>query len=60
MLQVLSPSVVVDEDVIEENKDRVHESLKCSRGVGETKWHDQELKMAMVSSECSLFKYPHG
>jgi hypothetical protein len=64
MLQVLSPRVAVDEDVIEENKDkfpkkwpqhRVHESLKCSRSVRETKWHDQELKMAMMSSECSLF-----
>ena len=63
MLKMCSPSATVDEDVIEENKDKFSEiwfeevvlkALKSRWGVTKTKWHDQEFIMAFMSLEGSL------
>ena len=63
MLKMCSPSATIDEDVIEEDKDKfpeiwlenvVHKALKSRGGITKTKWHDQELIMAFMSSESSL------
>ena len=63
MLKMCCPSATVDEDVIEENKDKfseiwfeevVHKALKSRWGITKTEWHDQELIMAFMSSESSL------
>jgi len=66
MLKVCSPSVTVDENVIEENKDKfseiwfeevVHKAMKSRWSVTKTEWHDQELIMAFMSSESSLWNF---
>jgi len=57
------PGVTVDENVIKENKDKfyeiwfeklVHKALKSGWGITKTEWNDQELIMAIMSSESSL------
>ena len=64
MLKMCGPSATIDEDVIEEDKDKfpkiwfekvVHKALKGRWGITKTEWHDQELIMAFMSSECSLW-----
>jgi len=64
MLKMCDPSATVDEDVIKEKKDKfseiwfeqvVHKSLKSGWGITKTEWHDQELIMAFMSSESSLW-----
>ena len=64
MVKMCGPGATVDEDVIEENKDKfseiwleqvVHKALKSGWGIIKTKWHDQELIMAFMSSESSLW-----
>jgi len=64
MLKMCGPSATVDDDVIEENKDKfseiwfeevVHKSLKSRWGITKTEWRDQELIMAFMSSESSLW-----
>ena len=63
MLKMCRPSATIDEDVIEEDKDKfpeiwfenvIHKALKSRGGITKTKWHDQELIMAFMSSESSL------
>jgi len=64
MLKMCSPGVIVDEDVIKENKDKfseiwfeqvVHKALKSGWGITKTEWHDQELIMAFMSLKSSLW-----
>ena len=64
MLRMCGPSATIDEDVIEEDKDKfpeiwfenvVHKALKSTGGITKTEWHDQELIMAFMSSESSLW-----
>ena len=64
MLKMCSPSATIDEDVIEEDQDKfpeirfknvIHKAMKSRRGITKTKWHDQELIMAFMSSESSLW-----
>ena len=47
----------VNKHIIKKNKDKftqifmkslVHQTLKCSRGIGEAKGHDQEFIMSLV------------
>jgi len=61
--QVLGPGVAVDEDVVEENKDKatqeraqhlIHESLEHRRCIGQPDWHDQELVEALMHAERGL------
>ena len=63
MLKMCGPGVTVDENVIKENKDKfyeiwfeklVHKALKSGWGITKTEWNDQELIMAIMSSESSL------
>ena len=63
MLKMCRPSATIDEDVIEEDKDKfselwfeevIHKALKSIGGITETKWHDEELIMAFMSSESCL------
>src|ERR1700722_11863187 len=63
MLKMCFPSATIDEDVIEEEKDKfpeiwfenvVHKALKSRGGITKTKWHDQEFIVAFMSSESSL------
>ena len=63
MLKRCRPSATIDEDVIEEDKDKfseiwfeevIHKALKSRGGITETKWHDQELIMAFMSSESRI------
>ena len=64
MLKMCRPSATIDEDVIEEDKENfseiwfeevIHKALKSRGGITKTKWHDQELIMAFMSSESSLW-----
>ena len=64
MMKMCGPSATIDEDVIEENKDKfyeiwfvqvVHKALKSRSGITKTEWHDQKLIMAFMSSESSLW-----
>lgn len=32
----------------------VHQRLECGWGIGETKWHNQKLKMTMMNLKCSF------
>ena len=57
------PGATIDENVIEEDQDKlseiwfedvIHKTLESRRGIAETKWHDQELIMAFMSSESRL------
>lgn len=57
MRNMLLHRATVNEDVIQENQHElpkewleygIHKTLERSRGVGESKWHDAELKMTMV------------
>jgi hypothetical protein len=63
MHKVVIPSVVVNEDVIKENQDKIlkarfqsfiHESLEGGWGIEKAKRHDQEFIMSFMSSEGSL------
>ena len=63
MLKMCGLGAAVDEDVIKENKEKfyeiwfekvVHDALKSRWGIKKTKWHDQELIMAFMSSESSF------
>jgi hypothetical protein len=63
MLKMCRPSATIDEDVVEEDQDKfseiwsaevIHKALKSRGGITETKWHDQELIMAFMSSESCL------
>jgi hypothetical protein len=38
----------------ERMKDMIHETLKSGGGITETKGHDQELIVALMSVKCSL------
>ena len=64
MLKMCGPSATIDEDVIEEDKDKfpeiwfekvVHKALKGRWGIKKTEWHGKELIMAFMSSESSLW-----
>jgi len=64
MLKMCGPSATIDEDAIEEDKYKfpeiwfekvVHKALKSRWGITKTEWHDQELIMAFMSSESSLW-----
>ena len=64
MLKMCGPGATVDEDVIKENKDKfseiwfeqvVHKALKSAWGITNIEWHDQELIMAFMSLESSLW-----
>ena len=64
MLKMYGLGATVDEDVIKENNDKfseiwfekvVHKALKSGWGITKTEWHDQELIMAFMSSESSLW-----
>ena len=63
MLKMCRPGATIDENVIEEDQDKfseiwfedvIHKTLESRRGIAETKWHDQELIMAFMSSESRL------
>jgi hypothetical protein len=56
-------SFVIDENIIKENQenmmeermeDMIHETLKSGGSIIEAKWNNQELIVALMSSECSL------
>jgi hypothetical protein len=60
---MLIPCLVVDQYIVEEyqkvlsqlsSKDMVHARLENGWCVGQSKWHDQELKMSEMASECCL------
>ncbi len=64
MLKMFRPGATIDENVIEEDQDKfseiwfedvIHKTLESRRGIAETKWHDQELIMAFMSSENNLW-----
>jgi hypothetical protein len=38
----------------EKTKDMIHKALKSGGGITETKGHDQELIVALLSVKCSL------
>ena len=63
MQQVLGPCVVVDQYVIkkyeyefaqERFQYRIHQCLKCGRGICQTERHDQKLEQALMSVESRL------
>jgi len=63
MSKVSVPCYVIDANVIEKVQDKfseirfqkvVHEALESEWGITETKWHDQELIMAFMSSKGCL------
>ena len=63
MCQILIPCLVVDQYIIEEyhkvfpqlpSEDVVHARLESGRCVGQSKQHDQDLKVSEMASECCL------
>jgi hypothetical protein len=63
MCQMLVPGLAVDQYVVEEyqdvfpqlsSEDMVHARLEGGWCIGQSKWHDQELKMSEMASECCL------
>lgn len=63
MLQIIIPSLAIDQDIIEENEHRlpqlfvknlIHECLKCQRCIIEVERHNEELVMPFVSAERRL------
>ena len=60
MLEMLSPSFIIDEDIIKEDHNEVsqvglkyyiHQFLEHGRGIYEAKWHDQKFIMAIMCAE---------
>lgn len=60
MLEMIFPSGTVDEDVIEEYKDKdpkigiynfIHEALEGSRGITKSKSHNQEFIVAFMGAK---------
>src|ERR1700728_1661164 len=63
MLKMCRPGATINENIFEEDQDKfseiwfedvIHKTLESRRGIAETKWHDQELIMAFMSSESRL------
>ena len=60
MLEMLSPSFTIDEDIIKEDQNEVlqvglkyfiHQCLERGRGICEAKWHDQKFIIAIMCVE---------
>lgn len=63
MIHMIYQVATVDDNVIEENQkkpskklleNRIHQPLKCSKGIGKAKWHYQVLIMTPMSLEGSF------
>ena len=69
MLDMLFKSIGIDENIVEEldaefveifTEHEVDISLKCCRGVGESKRHDEIFKVTIACSECCFPLFAQG